>query len=827
MILGALLAHYRRHPVQAGFLLASIVLANVLLVGTWLINAEARASYAEGERVLRAAPVAELRARNNGSPIDERDYVRLRRAGFDMLVPALRRSVRNADGKMLELFGVDALALPRHGDGQQREGMNTLRGEGGFGGFSFPPYQLWASPARLRQLGRTEGERITTADGVLLPPLHAAPGANLGHRLLIDLGALQALTGSAGKLSAILVFPAAPERLAELRATLPSALAYVAAGDAPDPAELTRSLHLNLAAMGLLAFVVGVFLTYNALAFSYTDRHDLLRRLRLAGVTRGELSRALLTELVLFLAVGSLIGGWLGAELAAALLPGVGRTLAQLYDVYIAYPDVLAPRALLLPLGMTAIAAILCVAFPLRESLKAPLLQRWTGGWQRRNVARRDGQFLVTGLALLAAAGLSAKTAQHTGAALAGMAALLLGAALCLPATLRVLLAGLARLVHPRHARARWLIADSRWLLGPGALALMAMTLALVANSGLNTMIESFRKATDDWLNQRLAAQLYIRATPDTTRLTAWLAREAPEVTLAERYRTALHRTAPTGRPARVEVFTLQDDPRFIDALRLLRAEPGAKARFQRGEGLLVSERAWRIDRWQPGELAPLCDGFQLPVLGVYPDYGNPLSQWLVATAAFHICWPGQEPLSLALLGPESVDWPLLRARLLEAFDLRDDELIDQSALKATGLAVFDRTFLVTRALNALTLLVAGIGVFCAISAIHHHRIARQALLASLGLTRRERGGLLLAQWGLLGLLCMALVWPFGTLLAGYLAGVVTPVAFGWSFPLMLDWDHYLHLTVLAAAALVLAVALPSLRLVRTSPAAMLRAEAA
>ena len=44
-------------------------------------------------------------------------------------------------------------------------------------------------------------------------------------------------------------------------------------------AELTRSFHLNLAAMGLLAFVVGVFLTYNALAFSYTDRAELIRKL--------------------------------------------------------------------------------------------------------------------------------------------------------------------------------------------------------------------------------------------------------------------------------------------------------------------------------------------------------------------------------------------------------------------------------------------------------------------------------------------------------------------------------------------------------------------
>jgi ABC-type antimicrobial peptide transport system permease subunit len=104
--------------------------------------------------------------------------------------------------------------------------------------------------------------------------------------------------------------------------------------------------------------------------------------------------------------------------------------------------------------------------------------------------------------------------------------------------------------------------------------------------------------------------------------------------------------------------------------------------------------------------------------------------------------------------------------------------------------------------------------------------VGQQALLASLGMTRRERGTLLVLQWGLLGLLCMVLVWPFGTVLAGYLVGIVTPIAFGWSFPLSLEWLHFGVLALLAAACLVLAVALPSLQLLRTSPAAMLREQA-
>jgi putative ABC transport system permease protein len=54
MLIRTLLKHYRRHPVQGLFLLVGIVVANVLLAGTLVINAQARASYGQGEQFLSA-----------------------------------------------------------------------------------------------------------------------------------------------------------------------------------------------------------------------------------------------------------------------------------------------------------------------------------------------------------------------------------------------------------------------------------------------------------------------------------------------------------------------------------------------------------------------------------------------------------------------------------------------------------------------------------------------------------------------------------------------------------------------------------------------------
>lgn len=818
-----LLSHYRRHPVQALFLLTGIIVANVLLAGTLLINAQARSSYAKGEQYMSVSPVGQIRQKDRNQVLDERDYVSLRRQGFDMLAPLLREVVRSESGQVLELLGIDVFAMPRPGgsfDFDDRSGS----ADGSSMGFAFPPYQLWAAPARIEQLSADKGSRLRLSSGAVLPPLVAVANQQLGHRLLIDIEALQSLSGRNNVLSSMLVFPASTERMSELLNALPDDLVYVANTEAPDPAELTRSFHLNLAAMGLLSFVVGIFLIYNALAFSYTDRRDLIRKLRLAGVMKSELARALLLELLVFLAVGTLIGTWLGMQMAAVLLPGVGQTLAQLYGVYITYPDSLIPSGIWLPFLMTVLAVGLCVLFPLRQSLNAPMLERRQAGWQQHAVISRDRWMASTGLLLLIGGLVTGIITTHLWLALAGMAALLLGSALLLPLVLRVLIGGMEKLVPERNARFSWLLADSRWLLGPASIALMAMTLALVANSGLNTMISSFRQATDDWLGQRLVADLYLRSENRGAELTMWLADSMPELSVTERYRTTITRSGPTQAPVAVEVVSLQEGERFRYSVKLMKSENGASTKFHKGEGVYISERAWRIDGWQTGATIKLCAGHtDVPILGVYRDYGNPKSQWMVNRQLFRSCWPDLTAIGLAVFGPKDYDWGRVRLAITEKFEMEEDEIIDQTELRQVGLAVFDRTFIVTQALNTLTLLVAAIGIFCAISAIHHHRVAQQALLASLGLSRRERGALLLAQWGMLGLLCMVLVWPLGTLLAGYLGMVVTPAAFGWSFPLQLEWQHYLVLAALAAVSLMLAVILPSLRLLFTSPATLLR----
>ena len=109
------------------FLLTGIIVANVLLAGTLLINAQARSSYAQGEQYLNASPVGQIRQKDGTRKIDESDYVSLRRRGFDMLAPLLRYMVRSENGEVLEtmLRKLNAwekqLEEPRWGPGASRK----------------------------------------------------------------------------------------------------------------------------------------------------------------------------------------------------------------------------------------------------------------------------------------------------------------------------------------------------------------------------------------------------------------------------------------------------------------------------------------------------------------------------------------------------------------------------------------------------------------------------------------------------------------------------------------------------------------------------------
>jgi len=149
--------------------------------------------------------------------------------------------------------------------------------------------------------------------------------------------------------------------------------------------------------------------------------------------------------------------------------------------------------------------------------------------------------------------------------------------------------------------------------------------------------------------------------------------------------------------------------------------------------------------------------------------------------------------------------------------------MINQAGIKAFSLAVFDRTFTVTGALNILTLAVAGFAILMSLLTLANMRIPQLAPVWAQGITRARLGRLEIVRAVLLALLTTALALPLGLSLAWTLLAVVNVEAFGWRLPMFLFPLDYARLAAFAVAAAAIAALWPATKLARMRPVDLLK----
>jgi len=786
-ILSALLGHWRRNPVQLFTLLAGLALATALWSGVQAINAQARQSYDAAAATLGEGRYAQITARGNDT-IAQDTYVALRRAGW-AVSPVVEGRVQG-----VRVVGLEPLTAPG--------GLGPVNLDAGadLGAFLSGAGQVFARADTLEALGATLDE--TGAQGVTAP--NVAP-----QTALMDIGLAQRLLDRAGRIDRLIVGPDQPITRRPLAEIAPG-LTLSEPRDGGDVARLTDSFHLNLTAFGLLSFAVGLFIVHGAIGLAFEQRRPVVRTLRALGVPLRRLIVLMAVELALLALVAGALGVALGYVIAAALLPDVAATLRGLYGAEVAGQLSLRPAwwlsGLVIALGGTAVAA----GGALWSLARMPLLS----GAQPRAwaMARKGGGLAAAAAALLILAVLLAIWGTGLLAGFAMLGALLIGGALALPPVLGVLL----RLAE-RRARApvaEWFWADTRQQVPGLSLALMALLLAMAANVGVSTMVSSFRLTFVGFLDQRLAAELYVRA-EDEAQAAAITDVAADRAAAILPILSVERRVA--GLPA--EVFGGRDHATYRDNWRLLRSVPDAWDRLARGEGVLVNEQLYRRAGLDLGDEVAALPGRALPVLGIYGDYGNPKGQVIVSGALFRAQFPEVTALNFGLRTDAVAP---LRAALRDEAGVPDDAMIDQEAIKEMSLSVFERTFAVTAALNALTLAVAGFAIVMSLLTLAAMRLPQLAPVWALGLTRRRLARLDLLRTVVLAAFTAVLALPLGLALAWALLAVVNVEAFGWRLPMFLFPLDYARLTLLALLAAALAASWPAWRLSRMPPARLL-----
>ncbi len=791
--ISAILAHWRRHPGQCATLVLGLALATALWSGVQAINAEARASYDQAAQVLGQDQLARL-SRADGAPVPLDTYIALRRAGY-LVSPVIEAEIRTP-GARLRILGIDPLTAPPEAQAPALTG-----GEVAFTDLLGTPGRLFVAPETA--------QRPLPPD---LPPLILA--ANLAPGTAVtDIGTAARLSGQEDP-SYLLVATRQPAGLPALAPdTFRLTLTEPQSGN--DLARLTDSFHLNLTAFGLLAFAVGLFIVHAAIGLAFEQRRSSFRTLRALGLPLRRLVVLLGAELTLFALVSGLIGIALGYAIAAALLPDVAGTLRGLYGAEIAGQLSFRPAWALTGLAIAGLGTALAAAQALWRVSRLPLL----APAQPRAWAMATRQSLVTQFGAAGALALIGVLLALFGSGLIVgftiLAALLLAAALALPGVLIALVSALSRFATTPLRE--WLLADTRQQIPGLSLALMALLLALSANIGVSTMVGSFRTTFTGWLDQRLASELYVtaRSPEEAQDIRAAIQDEVQAVLPIIAVETEL-----LGLPGRL--YGIADHATYRDHWPLLDATETIWDDIAAGQAVLVNEQLARREGLGIGDMFPLSPDWALPITGIYSDYGNPEGQAIIGLALFGERFPNEPQLRFAIRVPPA-DAPALAERLRGDFNLPPGNVINQDEIKRFSLRVFEQTFLVTGALNILTLGVASFALLTSLLTLAGMRLPQLAPVWALGQTRASLARAELWRTALLAALTFLLAIPTGLALAWVLLAIVNVEAFGWRLPMQVFPGDWLRLGLYALLAALLAAAWPAWRLSRAAPSDLLK----
>ncbi len=794
-VLAALLSHWRRKPGQLATLIIGLGLATALWTSVQAINAEARASYDEASATLGGGELIILTAREGRIPLDR--WAEIRRDGW--AASPVIEGVLMAGTSTFQLRGIEPLSAPA-GSAATLPADDTIGID-----FLTPPGLLLAAPETVDALANTDLD---------LPPLRASASVPPGE-IITDIAVAARLLGRGEEADAIVIDPQSRRGATPLAQLAPD-LERNTSSAGGEVAQLTGSFHLNLTAFGFLSFAVGLFIVYAAVGLAFEQRRATLRTLRALGTPVSSIVIALLIEAAVLALLAGAAGVILGYIVASALLPGVAATLRGLYGADVSGELAVRPQWWISGFAIAIAGALAATGQSIRRAATLPLLasaqpRAWAMASTRRYTQQAAGALL-----LLSAAGLIPQFFSGIIAGFAMLGSLLLGAALILPPALALVLRLGEGLV--RGPVSEWFLADTRQQLPGLSMALMALMLALATNIGVGTMVSSFRLTFEGWLDQRLAAELYVTARDEeqSERLRAWLEPRTDAVLPIWNSQNEI-----AGR--RGEVYGIVDHATYRDNWPLITSEADAWDRVAAGDGVLVNEQTWRNLGLVIGEPVQIDAHPPIRLVGVYSDYGNPNAQAILGLdRLLELEGDRVSRLRYGLrVAPESV--AALGAEIEEAFELPANGIINQAQIKSFSLSVFERTFAVTAALNVLTLSVAAFAMFASLATLASMRLPQLAPVWALGLSRAQLARLELVRAGFLAVMTWLIALPAGLALAWALLAVVNVEAFGWRLPMHVFPADWIRLAILAIIAAFIAALLPARGLVKRPPRAFLQ----
>ena len=170
-----------------------------------------------------------------------------------------------------------------------------------------------------------------------------------------------------------------------------------------------------------------------------------------------------------------------------------------------------------------------------------------------------------------------------------------------------------------------------------------------------------------------------------------------------------------------------------------------------------------------------------LDVVGVFYEYANESGSIIGDRDRLLRYLPDESLSSLAIYLDPNADAEVVRDQIVEVTAGRQLLVVPNRALQEAAMTIFDRTFSITYALEAVAIVVAVLGMAGALLALVIDRKREFSVLRFLGASGPQIRKLILVESGLLGMLSVSVGAVVGALLSLILIYVINVQSFGWT----------------------------------------------
>jgi len=774
--------------------LASIALGVALAGAVHTVHTSALAEIDRAAHALAGKADVEIRGPRSG--FDDALFARIAsRPEVLAASPVVEIEAALANGAdRLRILGIDALRAVRL---QPAFVVDAAKTGAGSVERLFDERAIWLSPAAAATLKAREGDALTLLSGSEARALRVAgilAGMQAGGELgVMDIAAAQSLFARVGSISRIDLRLRPGVDLARFRADIagllpPGVVASAAASLSGRAAAISRAYRVNLDALALVALATGAFLVFSTLALQAARRRQEFALLRALGVTRRGLALILTLEGALIGAVGAAIGTALGLYASRFLLERVGGDLGAGFfsAARSAFTPDVAALAFIAALGIgMSIAGALWVARAVGRIEVAEALRDRAVDLPRASAT--GGKLAV----LLVAAGIPLLFLEPiAGLALGGYGAIgawLAASVLCVGPLCRALL---ARAAPPDAPIASLALAQVRHLPGHLAASVAGIVVSASLCVSMAIMVHSFRVSLEEWLTGVVGADLYVQSPSTSSAFSAEDLRSLaalPEVASIEALRFDRLVLDADGPP--VTLIARPINARILDGFQ---AQPRGLPPPGPDIPVWISEAARDLHRWKAGDRIRLpIAGRETPVVvaGVVRDYARTWGAVLMPAERYRALTGDTGANDLAVHLARGVDAKAGEAAIHRALPrARGLAFEDAAELRRRSLAIFDRSFAVTYALEA-------------VAALAWSRRREFGVLRFLGLTRGDVLRLLALEGAASGALGAALGLVSGIAISLVLVHVVNRQSFHWSLEV-----HWPFSTLIALMVSVIAL---------------------